>query len=38
MVRVKGQANMSDTVVGCVCCWPPDQEEEVDGLSMSSWQ
>ena len=28
-VKIKGQPNMGDTVVG-VCYRPPDQEEEVD--------
>ena len=28
-VRIKGRANIGDTVVG-VCYRPPDQEEEVD--------
>jgi len=40
-VRIKGQANIGDTVVG-VYCRPPSQEEEVDEafykqLEVASW-
>lgn len=36
-VRIKGPANMGNIVVGFHCS-PPDQEEEIDEVSVDSWK